>query len=75
MINDELIDRLLRFFPKRVKSIKIMYKASKENFSVEKYFQLCGKEKNTVIIAETTMGKILGAFTPLSMLGSPTFLG
>jgi len=33
---------------------------------MQKYFELCGHIRNTIIICETTKGKILGGFTATS---------
>ena len=33
---------------------------------MSKYYQQCGDLTNTIIIAKTTKGKIIGGFTPLS---------
>ena len=32
---------------------------------MDKYYEICGKLNNTIMIVKTTKGKIIGGFTPL----------
>ena len=43
-----------------------MFKASSNGFRWPKYLEQCGNLTNTIIIAKTKKGKIIGGFTPLS---------
>jgi hypothetical protein len=44
----------------------LKFKASSNGFRLPRYFEQCGYLTNTIIIAKTTKGKIIGGFTPLS---------
>lgn len=44
----------------------MIFRASQNDFSMKKYFEICGSETNTLIICQTNKDKIIGAFTPLS---------
>lgn len=46
--------------------IELIFNASSNGFRINKYFEQCGDLTNTVIIAKTTKGDIVGGFTPLS---------
>jgi hypothetical protein len=46
--------------------IELVFKASSNGFRLHKYYEKCGDLVNTIIIAKTTKGKIIGGFTPLS---------
>ena len=49
-----------------VKRIEFKFKASSNGFKMNKYFQQWGHLTNTIIIAKTKKGKLIGGFTPLS---------
>lgn len=49
-----------------LKSIKQMYVASDYEFSISKYYEICGSLMSTIIICRTNGDKIVGAYTPLS---------
>ena len=53
-------------FIKPVSKIVFKLKASSNGFKMNKYYQECGDLTNTIIIAKTKKGKIIGGFTPLS---------
>ena len=48
------------------KKIELVFKASSNAFKTQKYIQQCEYLTNTIIIAKTTKGKIIGGYTPLS---------
>ncbi len=52
-------------FIKPVSKIVFQFKASSNGFNIKRYFQKCGDLTNTIIIAKTKKGKIIGGFTPL----------
>ena len=52
-------------FSKKIKSINHVFNASMNQFSMAKYYQVCGKLADTVIVCKTNMDKIIGAYTPL----------
>ena len=45
--------------------IELVFKASSNGFRLHNYYEQCGNSTNTIIIAKTTKGKIIGGFTPL----------
>jgi hypothetical protein len=57
---------LLEFFPKNVKKVELLYRASDHNFSIQKYFELCGSVQSTAIICETNKDRIIGGYTPFA---------
>ena len=57
---------LLGWFDKPISKIVHQFTASSNGFRLPKYFEQCGDLTNTIIIAKTTKGKIIGGFTPLS---------
>ena len=56
----------MKWLIKPVSKIVLKFKASSNDFKMNKYFQQCGDITNTIIIVKTTKGKIIGGFTPLS---------
>jgi hypothetical protein len=52
-------------FGKQPNKIELLFSASKNNFSIKKYFDVCGKIPNTVIMVKTEYDKVIGAYTPL----------
>jgi hypothetical protein len=52
-------------FDKKPSKIELLFSASKNEFSIKKYFEVCGKVPNTVFVVKTEKDKIIGAFTPL----------
>ena len=45
--------------------MKLLYRASENNFSMEKFYQKCSNIANTVIVMKTEFDKIIGGYTPL----------
>ena len=39
--------------PNKIKQMDLMYKASENAFSVDKYYEMCGTMENTLIIVKT----------------------
>jgi hypothetical protein len=60
------LELLVKWLIKPIKKIDFKFKASSNGFRLPKYYQECGDLTNTIIILKTTMGKIVGGFTPLS---------
>ena len=52
------------FFPKQVFEFKLLFRASENNFSASKFHQVCDGKRNTLVLAETEYGKIVGGFNP-----------
>ncbi len=50
---------------KKASKIQLVFKASSNGFKLPNYFKKCGELTNTIIIAKTKKGKIIGGFTPL----------
>ena len=55
-----------------LREVKFMYKASEYQFSIKKYYELCGKVSNTVIVCKINKDKIIGGYTPLIFDALPT---
>jgi hypothetical protein len=51
-------------FSRKIKKIDIIFKASVHNFSLPKYYDICGSVENTIVLALTNKDKIFGGFTP-----------
>ena len=51
--------------PKPVKELQLLYRGSKNEFSVEKFHQKCDGKEDTITIVETQFGKVIGGYTPL----------
>jgi hypothetical protein len=62
--NEDLSAKLIRIIPKKIKKIELLFKASEHNFSLPKYYELCGSAVNTITIALTNKDKIFGGYTP-----------
>jgi len=54
-------------FPRKIQSLKLLYQASKNDFSLEKYYDFCGTMTDTIIIVLTNRKKILGGYTPFCL--------
>jgi hypothetical protein len=52
-------------FPRKVKGIKLLFKASQNGFLAGKFHQICDGIFNTVTLIKTEFGKIIGGYTPL----------
>ena len=55
-----------KFFEKPIKNMKLLYRASEEDFSVDRFHSNCDGVKNTVVLLENEFGSVLGGYTPLS---------
>jgi hypothetical protein len=55
----------MKLFNRPISKILFQFKASSNGFKLDKYYEKCGNLPNTIIIAHTTKGKIIGGFTPL----------
>ena len=44
---------------------KLLYRASENDFSVAKFHKNCDNKSDTLIIAKTEFGRVVGAYTPL----------
>ena len=60
------LELLVKWLIKPIKRIDFKFEASSNGFKMNKYYQQCGDLTNTIIIAKTKKGKIIGGFTPLS---------
>jgi hypothetical protein len=54
-------------FQKNIKKLEYLFCASKNEYSLKKYYEVCGKVANTVIVCKTDMDKVIGAYTHLAM--------
>ncbi len=58
---------MFMFNKKKIKKLDYLFCASKNEYSLQKYYEVCGKVANTVIVCKTDMDKVIGAYTPLAM--------
>jgi hypothetical protein len=56
---------MIKLFGKKLSKVELLFTASKNEFSINKYFEVCGKVPNTVFVVKTEKDKIIGAFSPL----------
>lgn len=56
---------MVDFFNEPIKRITLHYKASDHEFSMSKFYEICGEMTDTVILCESKKGKIVGGYTPL----------
>ena len=68
------LELLVKWLIKPIERIDFKFKASSNSFKIYKYFEQCGDLNNTIIIAQTKKGKIIGGFTPLSFNPSEELL-
>ena len=60
------LELLVKWLIRPIERIDFKFKASANDFKLDKYFKECGNLKNTIIIAQTTKGKIIGGYTTLN---------
>ena len=53
------------FETRSITNATLLYRASEHNFSVKEFHQLCDGETNTLVLAKTEFGKIIGGFTSI----------
>jgi hypothetical protein len=53
------------FLSSKIKSYKLIFRASEQKFSIENFYQLCSNSSNTLILAKTEYNKIIGGFTKI----------
>jgi hypothetical protein len=58
-------------FNKKIHKIENLFCASKYQFNLNKYWEICGKVPNCVVLCKTNMDKIIGGYTPLIHDQSP----
>jgi hypothetical protein len=46
--------------------MKLLYRASENSYSAARFHQMCDGKKNTLVIALTEYGKIVGGFNPFA---------
>lgn len=46
--------------------MKLLYRASENKFSMEKFYEKCSNIHNTLIVMKTEFDKIIGGYTPLT---------
>lgn len=45
--------------------MKLLYRASEDKFSIEKFYEKCSNIPHTLILIKTDFDKIIGGYTPL----------
>lgn len=48
-----------------MKGMKLLYRASENKFSMEKFYEKCSNIPHTLILVKTEFNKIIGGYTPL----------
>lgn len=56
---------LRKFFTKKIKETKLLYRASDNDFGVKKFHQKCDGIADTVTVVWTEFGRKVGGYTPL----------
>lgn len=56
------------FYPKKIKSIELLFRASEYNFSSKKFHEFCDKKFPTLILIRTKKNKYFGGFTTAAWL-------
>ena len=65
-------ENLLAFFnPKKVKSLKLLYRASDYGFLVSKFHEKCDGIPHTLTVLKNNFNKIVGGYTPLTWQSTP----
>lgn len=57
-----------------VGEINLLYRASQNNFSVQRFHDLCNKKSNTLVLVKNSKNFIYGGFTPCSWESNETGL-
>jgi hypothetical protein len=66
--NLQSFTKLTNFFDKKIKKMELVFKASENEFKIVECQKKYGKLKNTIIICETTKGKVIGCYSHVSFL-------
>lgn len=53
------------FDHRRAEGVKLLYRASENDFSVKRFHQNCDNETDTIVFVQTEFNKIIGGFTPV----------
>lgn len=65
MQSEEEIETLKSFFDfKPIKGLKLLFRASENEFFIKEFYKKCSDIKNTLIMIKTEFGKVIGGFTP-----------
>lgn len=56
---------IMKFFTKSIKQVKLLYRASDNDFDVRKFHKKCDGVANTLTVVWTEFDKKIGGFTPL----------
>lgn len=59
------------FKPQVIKSVKLIFKASENDFKLEEYWAKCGDLTHTMIICETKRHRVIGGYTPAAHQFNP----
>jgi hypothetical protein len=57
------INKIINFFPKTIKGVKLLYRASDNGFSVERFHEKCDGIANTLTLVWTEFDRKIGGFT------------
>lgn len=68
---EEHIDQVEPMLPHDVHNIQLLYRASQHSFSVDRFHQCCDGTNNTLTLAKTEFGRVLGAFCGVAWQSPP----
>jgi hypothetical protein len=69
--NSDFIETL---FDVPIAEFKLLYRASENNFSCFKFHQNCDGKENTLVVAKTEFGKVIGGYTPYAWNTSTNYV-
>lgn len=61
-----MIQKFFESQGQKIKSVKLLFRASQNNFTVANFHNTCNGQGQTITICENTYGKIIGGYTPLA---------
>ena len=59
------VGALQRLFEEKIKSFRLLFRASENNFSIKEFHRKCDAQGGTLTLIETEFGKVIGGYTPI----------
>jgi len=60
------INAINRLFETKINSIKLIFRASENGFSIKQFHKKCDGQSGTLLVVENEYGKIIGGYTPVA---------
>ena len=57
---------LSRLFENKISSLKLIFRASENGFSIREFHKKCDGHAGTLTVVETEFGKVIGGYTPIA---------